>query len=168
MSRRTVHAVTRTPRAAAWTFLTALLVLGTTGCEPIVPSDPDGTLDRIESTEELHVGVSPDTGLVFWDGEEASGPLAETVEGFADELGVRISWVEGSEETLVGLLEAGRIDIAVGGFTDETPWLDRAGVTRGYPGIEGSDDRAIVMLVPLGENRLLSELETYLDAELAP
>jgi len=64
------------------------------------------------------------------------------------------------------MLEEGDLDLVVGGLTDQTPWADRVGVTRGYTDIEGADDRAIVMFVPLGENAFLSELEGFLDAEV--
>lgn len=61
------------------------------------------------------------------------------------------------------MLEEGELDLVVGGMTDQTPWVERAGVTRGYTTIEGADGRSLVMLVPLGENALLFVLEQFLD-----
>ena len=138
------------------------------GCEVTIPSDPDGTLDRIEGGT-LHAGASLSEGLVRETRVGTPrGPLVELVEGFADQHDATVEWTIGSEETLVGMLESGELDIVVGGMTDETPWTDRSGVTRGYPNIDGSGGRSIVMLVPLGENRLLASLEEFLDGALEP
>lgn len=82
---------------------------------------------------------------------------------FSETINAHPDWTIGSEETLVGMLEAGELDVLVGGFTDQSPWVDRAGVTRGYTAIDGADGRSIVFLVRLGENAFLSELETFLD-----
>jgi hypothetical protein len=128
-----------------------------------IPSDPDNALRRVEAGT-LRAGAAYEAGLVEFSGGEMTGPLVELVEDFAQAHGAHVTWTAGSEESLVGALEAGELDIAVGGMTTDTPWLDRAGLTRGYPEIPGSGGRDIVLMVPLGENRLLFELETYLDA----
>ena len=54
------------------------------------------------------------------------------------------------------MLEHGEIDIAVGGFTEDNAWVDEVGLTRAYVGKH-------VMMVPMGENALQSELELWLD-----
>lgn len=137
---------------------------GLTGCGITVPSDPEGTLQSV-SGGELRVGVSPDHGLVS-DDDPPTGSIPDLVSGFADSLDADIEWTVGSEETLVGMLERGDLDLVAGGITDQTPWLDKAGVSRGYTHIDGADGRTLVMLVPLGENAFLSELERYLDEEV--
>lgn len=142
----------------------AALALVLTACGSI-PADPDGSLDVLTGGV-LRAGASPSAGLVETEGTEPTGPLVDLVDGFARERDARIEWVVGSEEDLVAALEQGDLDIAVGGMTDATPWADRVGVTRGYPGVEGSDGRAIALLVPLGENALLSALELYLDGQV--
>lgn len=144
--------------------LTAVLAL--TGCAITIPADPDGTLDRIEGGE-LRVGVSIEPGLIELDdaGTGASGPLADLVEQYAASHDADVVWTPGSEESLVLDLEEGRIDLAAGGMTSATGWVDRVGVTRGYPGIPGADGRDLVLFVPLGENAFLSDLERFLDAE---
>lgn len=143
----------------------AVLTVLISSCGLTVPTDPDGTLDSVRGAA-MQVGVSPDEGLVDVDGAEPSGPLVELAEDFAESLDTRIEWTVGSEETLVGGLEAGDLDLAIGGFTDQTPWADRVGVTRGYEDIEGADGRSVIFLVPLGENAFLSELEAFLDEEV--
>ncbi|MCM3779745.1 hypothetical protein [Microbacterium hydrocarbonoxydans] len=142
-----------------------LLAAGLSGCGLTIPTDPDGTVESVRGGE-LRVGFSPDPGLITGDGGDPDGSLSELVSGFAETVDADVDWTEGSEETLVGMLERGDLDLVVGGMTDQSPWIDRAGMTRGYPAIDGADGRSIVMLVPLGENGFLSALETYLDAEV--
>ena len=142
-----------------------LLTFFIAGCGISVPADPDGTLDSVRG-ETLHVGASPEPGLVELEGEQPRGPLVELTENFAGSIDARVEWTVAGEESLVAELEAGTIDLAIGGFTDQTPWTDRAGMTRGYSSIEGSDQRALVFLTPLGENAFLSELERFLDEEV--
>lgn len=144
----------------------ALMLAGMlSGCGITMPADPDGTLDSVRGGE-LRVGASPDPGLVEVTGPEPAGPLPDLVEEFGETLDAETVWTVGSEETLVGMLEAGDLDLVIGGFTDETPWVDHAGTTRGYPGIDGADGRSLVMLVHPGENAFLSELERFLDEEV--
>lgn len=155
--------------AAPIRVLSSLLALTVSaalaGCGISVPADPDGTLQSVAGGE-LRVGVSPDEGLADISGDTPSGPLIDLVDTFADSLAAEVDWTTGSEETLVVMLEEGDLDLVVGGLTDQTPWIDRVGVTRGYSGIEGADDRAMVMFVPLGENAFLTKLEAFLDREV--
>lgn len=156
------------PRGRFLSALGALALAGTllVGCGVSIPSDPAGTLDRIRGGT-LHAGASLSEGLVREEREgEPRGSLVELVEEFADDQDATVEWTIDSEEVLVGKLESGDLDLVVGGMTDQTPWTDRAGVTRGYPGIEGAAGRSLVLLVPLGENRLLSTLEEFVDHTL--
>lgn len=141
------------------------LVAGLVGCGLSVPTDPGGTLSAV-TEGKLRVGVSPDSGLVEDNGATPSGPVVDIVSDFSETISAHPDWTIGSEETLVGMLEAGELDLLVGGFTDQSPWVDRAGMTRGYKKIEGADGRSIVFLVPLGENAFLTKLETFLDEEV--
>src|SRR5699024_10208614 len=104
------------------------------------------------------VGVTYEDELIEGEEHDASGPLAELVETFGQQHDAHITWVWGSEESLIKRLQHHQLDLIVGGFTSETPWSDRVAVTRGYPEIPSSDGRDIVMLVPMGENRMLFEL----------
>lgn len=154
----------RSLRIAAGT-VTLIVTAALAGCGLTIPRDPNGTLDAVRGGE-LRVGISPDGELVDVDGEEPTGSVIDLVEGFADELDAEPEWTVATEETLVRMLEQGDLDLVAGGLTSDTPWLDKAGVSRGYPGIEGADGRELVMLVPLGENAFLSALERYLDEEV--
>lgn len=136
-----------------------------TACDVTVPSDPNGTLQRIDSTGELRVGATPAGAALVIDGSDVSGPLADLVDGFAQAHDARVAWVIESEETLVDHLEEGTLDLAVGGMTEATPWADRVSVTRGFTGIDGAGGSPLVVLLPLGENALQSALEHYFDDE---
>ncbi|MFJ5000027.1 hypothetical protein ACIP5T_17885 [Microbacterium sp. NPDC088619] len=160
-----MNASTPALRRAIASGAALLLAIGLSGCGLTIPADPDGTLESVTGSE-LRVGVSADPGLADTDRETPTGSLPDLASGFADSIDASIDWTQGSEETLVGMLERGDLDLVIGGFTADTPWVDKAGVTRGYPGIDGADGREIVMLVPLGENEFLSELERYLDEEV--
>lgn len=137
------------------------------GCGLTIPADPDGSLTRIDGGV-LRAGVAEEPGLAEMNDGELEGPLVDLIEEFADEHAATVQWSAASEESLVVALEDGNLDIAIGGMTDQTAWVDRAGVTRGYSKIDGANGRSLIMLVPLGENRLLSTLEEFLDRAVAP
>lgn len=144
--------------------VTAILALLLSGCGVSIPSDPDGTLETVRGGE-LRVGVSPDPPLVEDAEDRPSGSVVDLVDDFASSLDADTDWTVATEETLVRMMDEGDLDLIAGGITSDTPWLDRAGVTRGYTGVDGADGREIVMLVPLGENAFLSALERFLDEE---
>ncbi|MFJ2503246.1 hypothetical protein [Microbacterium sp. NPDC087592] len=151
----------RSASAVAGFVVVALLA----GCGLTIPTDPDGTLASVTGGV-LRVGTSPDGDLVDVGDGDPSGTIVELVDRFADSIDADTEWTVASEETLVTELEAGDLDLIAGGITPDTPWIDKAGVTRGYRGIGGADGRELVMLVPLGENAFLSTLEAFLDEEV--
>lgn len=146
-------------------FVGVLAASALTGCGLQIPADPDGTLERV-SGDVLRVGASPEEPLVQEQGGEVVGTQADLVEKFAASMDASVEWTVGSEETLVSKLEAGDLDLVVGGMTSATLWVGKAGISRGYPGIDGSDGRPLVWLVPLGENAFLSTIEYFLDDEV--
>ncbi|GAA2174258.1 transporter substrate-binding domain-containing protein [Arthrobacter parietis] len=144
-----------------------VLLLGLTSCGITIPQDPEGTLEKV-SGGILRVGVSenaqwvqlPPTG-------DPQGIEPELVEEFADTLDAAIVWVPGAEHELAGDLFHGELDMAIGGFGADTPWVKEAGITRPYT--ETADERGKtikhIMLVPLGENAFLLELDQFLQAQ---
>src|SRR5690606_31974392 len=62
----------------------------------------------------------------------------------------------------------GRAAARGGRLTDATPWADRSGVTRPYAEVRDAvgETHKLVMLVPMGENAFLSELEVFLSQEV--
>lgn len=141
------------------------LALVLTGCASI-PSDPDHTLERIRRDRVLRLGVSPNPPWTVAEGATATGSEVDLVRGFADKQGARLEIVVGGEEPLVQRLEDGELDLVVGGLTTENTATSRFAKTRAYAQTTDAHGRREkhIMAAPLGENRLLSELERHLDA----
>ncbi|WZH37808.1 MAG: hypothetical protein PIR02_03900 [Microbacterium enclense] len=156
--------MTRSRTVTAVAVTLCALVLG--GCGIRIPSDPQGTLDHVEGGV-LRAGVSPHGDFVRVDGDEPSGSEVDTLTDFAETLDARVEWTVGSEEALVRGLENDDLDVVAGGLTDQTPWTNKAGMTRPYGEVtlEDGSTAKIVMLVPLGENAFVSRLETFLTDE---
>lgn len=138
----------------------SLLLFALTGCGMSIPSDPNGTLSRAAGSE-LRVGIVVEPGLAE-PGTPPTGPLPDLASEYATSIETTPEWQIGGEETLVRRLENGRLDIAFGNFSENSPWLDRAALSRPFA-VGGSDSRKLVALVPLGENALLADFETFID-----
>lgn len=146
-----------------WALALAASVLLLSGCNVSIPSDPHGTLDQVVGGT-LYVGAAPNGVFTSVASGEVSGSEVELVEAFAETIDADIEWTVGSEEALVRGLEHGDLDLVIAGLTDATPWLARAGVTRPYGEFTDQDGTThkLVMLVRMGENAFLTELETFL------
>jgi ABC-type amino acid transport substrate-binding protein len=142
-----------------------VIALCASGCGVTVPSDPQGTLERVRGGE-LRAGASASGDLVTVDGSDVGGSLAGLVEEFAASQDAKVTWTVGSEEDLVDGLESGDLDVAIGGMTDATPWSQRVAVTRPYDSIPGAHGPA-VLFVPLGENAWQAAIEGFLDKKVA-
>lgn len=150
-------------------LLAALLVLS--GCGSNFPADPKGTLERAQGGT-LRVGASMNgdwvrisaPGSRELSSNDVQGTEVELVKDFATRLGARIEWVAGTEQNLADELKHGGLDLVIAGLDDKTPWVTHAGLTLPYA--ESRDERGNlhkhVMLVPLGENAFLLELDKYL------
>jgi len=145
----------------------AALALLLVGCGMQVPADPRGTLDRVENGV-LRVGATENPPWVELGGAgEPSGSEPELVSAFAEQLDAEVEWTTGSEARLLDALDRGELDMVVGGFLDDTPWVDLGAVTQPYLEIataQGQEKH--VMIVRMGENRLLTTLETFLMEEV--
>jgi hypothetical protein len=142
----------------------ALVLLSLTGCGAAVPTDPDGTLERARGGV-LRVGVTDNGRWVgVREGDDPVGTEPDLVRSFAAVIDADVAWTSGSEQELVRELEDGELDLVVGGLTDDTPWSEKAGMTRPYT--ESTDERGgtrkHVMLVRMGENDFLLELDRFL------
>ncbi len=166
-------------RGSRWAAVTALAVaVSVAGCGTY-PADPSGTLERV-SAGTLRVGASENGEWVKFSAgssgrsdtaptsprrdEDVQGTEAELVRGFAARLGAEIEWVSGTEHVLAEELKHRELDLVIGGLNDKTPWAQHGGLTRAYT--ESRDSHGSlqkhVMLVPLGENAFLLELDKFL------
>lgn len=150
-------------RRAAALLLSSLLLAG---CGTSFPSDPTGTLEKVKEGT-LRVGASENgdwVDLPDGSGGDVKGTEAELVRRFAASLGAEVEWVPGTEHVLAEELKHGGLDVVIGGLDDKTPWATHAGLTLPYT--ESRDSRGSlhkhVMLVPLGENAFLLELDKFL------
>jgi len=110
--------------------LAAGAVAGLSGCQ--VPSDPDGTLERVRDAT-MRVGVTQsDPWVDLADPDDPRGVEPELVRRFAARLNAEVEWIDGSEEELMGALKEGQLDLVVGGLTKQSPWIKEAALTRPY------------------------------------
>ncbi len=139
------------------------------GCGVQVPTDPHGTLERVEDGV-LHAGATANAPWVEVDPSGIpTGSEPALVQDFAQQLGSEVEWTVGSEAELVAALERGDLDVVVGGFRDDTPWVDKAAVTRPYAETTTPDGtEKHVMITRMGENGFLVALETYLHGAVTP
>ena len=124
-------------------FVVALLMLS--GCADL-PWDPEGTMERIQESKVLRVGIissgngAPDV------------PQRLFLSSVASETGSRPQLVRGPAELLLPKLEEGELDIVVGHFAADTPWSKRVTFmpTPGQRGGDGEPTSAAV--IRNGEN----------------
>lgn len=164
----------KTAAVRAWASVLALGIT-LTGCG-MYPADPDGTLERVTGGT-LRVGASENGDWVELTGsgstdsqdgtrreQDVQGSDAELVRGFAAKVGAEIEWVSGTEHVLAEELKHGELDLVIGGLDDKTPWVQHGGLTRVYAESRNSrgSRQLHVMLVPMGENAFLLELDKFL------
>ncbi|QGQ19294.1 transporter substrate-binding domain-containing protein [Cellulomonas sp. JZ18] len=150
-------------------LVSAVLVVLTAGCGVTVPTDPEGTLERVRGGQ-LRVGVTvrePWTSLPDGDDAPPEGREVDLVVAFAEHLDAEVEWQVGSEEQLVAALEEGDVEMLVGGLTASSPWSSRVALTRPYVTVpdEHGDEENHVMATRAGENAFLVELERFLVAQ---
>ncbi len=138
--------------------MTCLLVAGCT-----IPTDPMGTLDRARDGV-MRVGMTEAEAWARRDDGQRSGVEVELVQRFAEGLGARIEWTDGSEEELFERLDAGQLDLVIGGITATSPWKASAALTRPYATVlsDLGEPEKHVLAARLGENDFLTELDFFL------
>lgn len=93
------------------------------------PGDPRGTLDNVIGAV-MRVGVLPDEPWVRWKNGGPQGIEADLIRAFAKELDARVEWVAGSTHELLEGLRRWRLDLVIGGITEDSPWAQQVGFTR--------------------------------------
>jgi polar amino acid transport system substrate-binding protein len=110
-------------------LVVVLAALVVTGCG--IPRDPETTLDRVRGAT-LRVGITESEPWTRLEAGQPGGVEVELVRRFAAELGSGVEWVDGSEADLIGALEVRELDLVIGGLTADTPWQQKAAITRSY------------------------------------
>lgn len=106
------------------------LVLLLMGCE--FPRDSKGALERIGREGVLRAGYCERPPWVEIAKDNPEGIEPRLIEKFGSSLGARVEWIGGSESSLIEALQAGQIDILIGGFVRNTNWASRAAVSHVY------------------------------------
>lgn len=132
--------------------LPILLCIALSACNAL-PRDPADTSARIESTRYFTVGsVDPSAR----DAPETARLLRQ----IEQRTGARPLWTEGSGETLLGQLDAGTLDLAIGRFAKTSPW--QAEVAFGPAlSVSGKEGERIELKTAMrnGENRWIMTVE---------
>ena len=152
------------PRSWRVTLLATVVTTLFAGCGVSIPTDPEGTLERV-SGGTLRVGVSPNPPWTVTSGNaQPTGSEVDLVTEFAASLPAQVQWTVGGEEPLIKALERGELDLVIGGLTSDTPWTEHAGVTKPYgEATDPAGERVeLVMAAPPGENAFLLRLEKFL------
>lgn len=103
----------RRSRSCSALIASGVVALLLSGCGLTIPTDPNGTLETVRDGE-LRVGVSPDPPLVVDSAGVPSGSVVALVDRFAAALDATPVWTVATEETLVGMLEEGDLDLIAG------------------------------------------------------
>jgi polar amino acid transport system substrate-binding protein len=114
---------------SCWRFVAAWC----TGCDFL--RDPMGTLEQVQKSGTMRVGMAVNDPWTRIDEAEASGVEVELLRSFAEELGAEAVFAQGTVPELLEAAKQGEVDVVVGGFTDASPGVreqQEAGMTRPY------------------------------------
>ena len=114
-----------------WRVCLACLTIGLASIGCGVPRDPEKTLEQVTGGV-VRVGITGSDPWTALEGPEPTGVEVELVKQFAATVDARIEWVEGSESDVFEALEVREIDLAIGGFTSESPWAGKVAFTHPY------------------------------------
>lgn len=130
-----------------------------------IPRDPRNTLAEAVN-DTLHVGVTEARPWVIRTGGEPTGVEPALVRAFARAIDAELEWDWGPAAEHMEALSRFELDVAIGGFTRDTPWRSHVGLTAPYHTTRTTGpvprNEHHVMAVPPGENRLLMALENAL------
>lgn len=125
-----------------------------------LPRDPDGTLERVRGGV-MRVGVAESRPWIIVSPSGAEGVEATLVKAIADSLGASIEWIRKSESELLTDLEERKLDLVLGGLTDDSPWKTKVALTKPFYE-DPRTKKKHVMAAPPGENAWLVFVERQL------
>ncbi len=101
-----------------WPYIAALAALALAACADY-PRDAEGTLDNVRARGTIRLGlgtaVTADRAVLG----RFTGKLRQAT-------GARLQTVTGPEEELVAKVEHGELDVVIGQFAEDSPWLAHA------------------------------------------
>ena len=128
-----------------------ILLISLAACGPY-PRDIEGTLDRVERTHVIRVGlVEGTTGI-------------DRTTSFLNDLGratgARVQPTTGSAEPLIAALDADQLDLVIGEVATDSPWVkDVAVIEPLVTRRVGKSDLGLSPIARNGENRWIMLLE---------
>lgn len=132
--------------------LVVMCLLVVAGCDSL-PQDPGKSSKRIEATGRFSVGlVDPDL--------RRDPHLVALVRRLERMSGARAEWRAGSGETLLSEVKRGDVDLAVGRFSEASPWTKE--LAMGPPLVSsGPPDEPLELKAVMrnGENRWIMTVE---------
>ncbi|MEX0720186.1 MAG: transporter substrate-binding domain-containing protein [Balneolaceae bacterium] len=123
------------------------------------PKDPRNSLENAKATG-LKVGVALNQSFTIFEDSVLSGSEIDLIREFARRNNLDVNFTIASESELISKLEKYDLHIAAGGFSKKTIWSRKVGTTLAYDGSH-------VLLIPKGENALVTELERHFLKETA-
>lgn len=125
-----------------------------------MPRDPDGTLERVRGSV-VRIGVAESRPWVVVTPTGAEGVEATLARAIADSLGSSIEWIRKGESELLTDLSERKLDLVIGGLTDDSPWKTKVAFTKPFYE-DPRTKKKHVMAAPPGENAWLVFLERQL------
>lgn len=118
-----------------------------------MPRDPAGTMDRVESSGKVRLGIVADAPL----GE----PARRTLKAVLADAGAQLDVQRGDSERLLTELEQGKLDLVYGNFAADSPWkkLVYFGKAQGRLGKPATSEPVPRFAMMLGENGWIMEVE---------
>jgi hypothetical protein len=113
------------------------------------PKDPNNSFKNAKKSS-LRIGVVPKIDSTTISFEK------KFIEQFAKKENLQTQFISENETTLVKKLENFELDIVLGGFEKKSNWKSKVGMTKPYDGKH-------VLFIPRGENRLLFQLEEFIE-----
>jgi hypothetical protein len=119
-----------------------------------LPTDADGTLDRVRAERRFRVGLIAAGGA-----PAGAGPQAAFLARIARATGARPVIKQGASEPLLLDLEDGGLDLVVGPLSSESPWLERVALLPSLGSVAGPHEVLVTPIARNGENRWIMLLE---------
>jgi DNA-binding transcriptional LysR family regulator len=119
-----------------------------------LPTDPDGTLDRVKAERRFRVGLIA-TGGTPADRRLENDFLARITRS----TGARPEVKQGASEPLLLDLEDGGLDLVIGPLSSESPWVERVALLEPLGAVPGPHEVQVTPIARNGENRWTMLLE---------